>query len=55
MSAGWPPRFLDRDLDFAVVERTLAQHLAEFLAGIGARIVPDQRIEDAPSASSALA
>ncbi len=39
--------FLHGDLDLAIVERTLAQHLAEFLAGIGAGIVADQRVEDA--------
>src|SRR5439155_2225171 len=39
--------FLHLDLDLALIERALAQHLAEFLARIGARIVPDERIKDA--------
>ena len=38
---------LHRDFDLALVERTLAQLLAEFLAGVGAGIRADQRVEHA--------
>src|SRR5215212_4546086 len=37
--------FLHCDLDLAVVERALAQHLAEFLASLAAGIRTDQRVE----------
>ena len=36
---------LHRDLDLAVVERAFAQHLAEFLARVGAGVGADQRVE----------
>jgi len=39
--------FLDGDLDLAIVERTLAQHLAEFLTGVLAGVAADQRVENA--------
>ena len=49
--------FLHRDLDLAVVERALAQHLAEFLAGVGAGIArrPARRARGPRRRSSALA